>query len=172
MAQLSDSATLENRMNTTSIFYDYLQSPLGLLQIQASAHHLEAIKFVSDYSLSEEPNNITVQTKEQLTEYFQGSRQHFTVPLGAKGTHFQHLVWQQLCKIPYATTCSYSNIAHAIQNPKAVRAVGAANGRNPITIVVPCHRVIGANGSLTGYAWGTAIKAALLKHEQSHKNHE
>lgn len=158
-------------MSTTLSFNDYLLSPLGLLLIQASSHQLEAIKFVSDYSLSANPNNIAAQTKEQLTEYFQGSRQHFTVPLGAKGTHFQHLVWQQLCEIPYATTCSYSNIAQAIQNPKAVRAVGAANGRNPITIIVPCHRVIGANGSLTGYAWGTSIKAALLQHEQSHKNH-
>ena len=171
MAQLSNSATLELSMNTTSMFYDYLQSPLGLLQIQASAYHLEAITFVSDYSLSVNTNFVTAKTTEQLTEYFAGTRQLFNLPLGAHGTPFQQQVWQQLCKIPYATTCSYSNIAHAIQNPKAVRAVGAANGRNPITIVVPCHRVIGANGSLTGYAWGTSIKAALLQHEQSHKNH-
>ncbi|KXI29649.1 methylated-DNA--[protein]-cysteine S-methyltransferase [Paraglaciecola hydrolytica] len=156
-------------MNIRSQFIDYLQSPLGLLEIQASIQHLEAIKFVSDYSLPTNPNVVTSKTKEQLTEYFAGSRQRFTLPLGAKGTQFQQQVWQQLLKIPYGTTCSYSHIAQAMQNPKAVRAVGAANGRNPLTIVVPCHRVIGADGSLTGYAWGTSIKAALLQHEQTHK---
>ena len=167
VAQLSDTTTLELSMSTTSTFNDYLQCPLGLLEIQASAHHLVAIKFVSDYSLIENTNIITAKTKEQLIEYFAGSRQQFDLPLGAKGTQFQQHVWQHLGKIPYATTCSYSDIAQAIHNPKAVRAVGAANGRNPITIIVPCHRVIGSNGSLTGYAWGTAIKAALLQHEQN-----
>jgi methylated-DNA-[protein]-cysteine S-methyltransferase len=153
-------------MSITRQFIDYLASPLGLLEIQASADKLEAIKFVSDHSLPIFTNIITASTKEQLFEYFAGTRQQFDLPLGANGTLFQHQVWQQLCRIPYGTTCSYSKIAQAVENPKAVRAVGAANGRNPITIVVPCHRVIGANGSLTGYAWGTAIKAALLQHEQ------
>jgi methylated-DNA-[protein]-cysteine S-methyltransferase len=154
----------------TEPFIDYLQCPLGLLEIQTSTHNLEAVKFVSDYSLNLNPNRITNLAKEQLSEYFAGTRQQFTLSLGARGTLFQQQVWQQLCRIPYGTTCSYSNIAHAIENPKAVRAVGGANGRNPITIVVPCHRVIGANGSLTGYAWGTSIKAALLQLEQTNLN--
>ncbi|WP_340678530.1 methylated-DNA--[protein]-cysteine S-methyltransferase [Paraglaciecola sp.] len=157
-------------MNMTRQFIDYQQCPLGLLEIHASSHGLEAIKFVSGCSLSAYPNIITANTKVQLSEYFDGTRQQFTLPLGAEGTLFQRQVWQQLRRIPYGTTCSYSDIAHAIENPKAVRAVGAANGRNPITIVVPCHRVIGADGSLTGYAWGTSIKAALLQHEHHNMN--
>ena len=151
---------------TPSAFFDYLQSPWGALEVQASSTHLQAVKFVSDYSQTTNPNEITANTKQQLAEYFSGVRQTFELPLGAAGTLFQQRVWQQLAQIPYATTCSYRDIAQAILQPKAVRAVGAANGRNPITIIVPCHRVIGANGSLTGYAWGTAIKASLLKHEQ------
>jgi methylated-DNA-[protein]-cysteine S-methyltransferase len=87
--------------------------------------------------------------------------------LNAQGTTFQHQVWQELCNIEYGQTCSYADIAKSINNPKAVRAVGAANGRNPLTIVVPCHRVIGSNGTLTGYAWGTSIKAGLLQLEQN-----
>ncbi|EOD54281.1 methylated-DNA--[protein]-cysteine S-methyltransferase [Aeromonas molluscorum] len=101
----------------------------------------------------------------EFREYFAGERQGFTLPLAAKGTEFQQAVWQALCDIPYGETCSYGEIARRIGRPKAVRAVGAANGRNPLSIIVPCHRVIGQNGSLTGYAGGLAIKQALLKLE-------
>ena len=154
-------------MSTPCGFFDYLQSPWGVLEVRASSTHLHAVKFVSKYSQINHPNEITANTKQQLSEYFTGKRQQFNLPLGVTGTLFQQQVWQQLRHIPYASTCSYRDIAQAILKPKAMRAVGAANGRNPISIIVPCHRVIGANGSLTGYAWGTAIKAALLQHEKS-----
>lgn len=153
-------------MSIPATFCDYLPSPWGLLEVQASSTHVLAVKFVSDYLQTPKPNEISTITIQQLSEYATGERLKFTLPLGATGTLFQQQVWQQLVNIPYAGTCSYGDIAQAISKPKAVRAVGAANGRNPITIIVPCHRVIGANGSLTGYAWGTEIKAALLQHEQ------
>ena len=154
-------------MSTPTGFFDYLPSPWGLLSMRASHTHLLELKFVSEYSQTQNPNEITANTKQQLSEYFTGKRWEFNLPLGATGTLFQQQVWQQLRQIPYASTCSYLDIAQAILKPKAMRAVGAANGRNPISIIVPCHRVIGANGSLTGYAWGTAIKAALLQHEKN-----
>ncbi|MBP8221372.1 MAG: methylated-DNA--[protein]-cysteine S-methyltransferase, partial [Aeromonadaceae bacterium] len=94
--------------------------------------------------------------------YFAGRLQRFTLPLAAHGTAFQQAVWQALCDIPYGETRSYGDIARAIGKPAAVRAVGAANGRNPLSIIVPCHRVIGQNGSLTGYAGGLPIKQQLL----------
>lgn len=109
------------------------------------------------------------QASMQLQQYFVGERQHFSLPLAPTGTRFQQQVWQALCAIPFAHSCSYGTIAHYLQNPKAVRAVGAANGRNPIAIVVPCHRVIGANGSLTGYAGGLQRKLWLLQHESNQR---
>ncbi|WP_306520805.1 methylated-DNA--[protein]-cysteine S-methyltransferase [Rheinheimera sp.] len=106
------------------------------------------------------------QAVSELQQYFAGTRSSFSVPLAATGTLFQQQVWQALQHIPYAQSCSYGAIASFIHKPKAVRAVGAANGRNPLAIVVPCHRVIGNNGSLTGYAGGLGRKVWLLQHEQ------
>jgi len=106
------------------------------------------------------------QAIEQLQQYFAGERQQFSLTLAPSGSPFQQQVWQALCAIPFAHSCSYGAIANHLHNPKAVRAVGAANGRNPIAIVVPCHRVIGANGSLTGYAGGLNRKLWLLQHER------
>jgi methylated-DNA-[protein]-cysteine S-methyltransferase len=106
------------------------------------------------------------QACKQLDEYFEGTRQNFTLKLAPTGTQFQQSVWQQLRKIPYGNTCSYGDIASALDNPKASRAVGAANGANPLPIVIPCHRVIGANGSLTGFSGGLAVKDWLLAHER------
>jgi methylated-DNA-[protein]-cysteine S-methyltransferase len=103
-----------------------------------------------------------------LDEYFEGTRRDFDLTLELRGTDFQVAVWSALRAIPYGQTTSYSAIANAIGKPASVRAVGAANGRNPISIVVPCHRVIGADGSLTGYGWGVDRKAWLLDHEQDH----
>ena len=103
---------------------------------------------------------------KQLDEYFSGKRKTFDVPLDAKGTKFQKQVWRELQKIPFGKTLSYGDIAKKIKNPKASRAVGGANNKNPIAIVVPCHRVIGANGKLVGYAGGLHRKAWLLKHER------
>lgn len=106
------------------------------------------------------------EAAQQLDAYWAGELFDFDLPLGPKGTPFQQRVWRALRTIPYATTASYGGIARQIGSPKACRAVGAANGRNPIAIVVPCHRVIGANGRLTGYAGGLDMKRRLLEHEQ------
>ena len=104
--------------------------------------------------------------KDQLAEYFGGDRRRFELPLAAEGTPFQRRVWDALCEIPYGETTSYGELAQRIGEPKASRAVGAANGRNPIAIVVPCHRVIGADGRLTGYGGGLPTKQALLDLER------
>jgi methylated-DNA-[protein]-cysteine S-methyltransferase len=109
------------------------------------------------------------QAADQLQQYFIGKRQQFTLTLAPSGSLFQQQVWQALSEIPFAHSCSYGAIATHLHNPKAVRAVGAANGRNPIAIVVPCHRVIGTNGSLTGYAGGLNRKLWLLQHELQHQ---
>lgn len=101
----------------------------------------------------------------QLDEYFSGSRQQFDLPLAPQGTAFQQAVWQALLTIPFGEHCSYKTIAEHINNPKAVRAVGLANSRNPIALIIPCHRVIGASGKLVGYAGGIERKAWLLAHE-------
>lgn len=101
----------------------------------------------------------------QLNEYFSGSRQQFDLPLAPQGTAFQQAVWQALLTIPFGEHCSYKTIAEHINNPKAVRAVGLANSRNPIALIIPCHRVIGASGKLVGYAGGIERKAWLLAHE-------
>lgn len=105
----------------------------------------------------------------QVQSYFAGERFVFDVPLAPEGTPFQQSVWQALLTIPYGETCSYADIATTLNKPKAVRAVGAANGRNPIPIIIPCHRVIGSNGRLTGYAGGLDTKSYLLQLEQAHR---
>jgi methylated-DNA-[protein]-cysteine S-methyltransferase len=106
-----------------------------------------------------------LETERQLGEYFAGTRTRFDLPLEARGSEFEKKVWRALEKIPYGKTRSYLDLAKAIGSPKACRAVGAANGRNPLPIVVPCHRVIGADGKLTGFAGGIEKKAKLLDHE-------
>jgi methylated-DNA-[protein]-cysteine S-methyltransferase len=111
---------------------------------------------------------ILKRTAKQLTEYFAGKRTTFELDLAAEGTAFQRLVWDALVTIPFGTTTSYGAIAHAIGRPAASRAVGAANGRNPIAIIVPCHRVIGSTGALTGFGGGLPMKQFLLAHERAH----
>ena len=106
------------------------------------------------------------EVSSQLTEYFNGDRTTFSILLNAKGTEFQKQVWDELYKIPFGELISYQNLANRINNPKAVRAVGAANGKNPIPIIVPCHRVIGSNGKLTGFAGGLGLKEKLIKLER------
>ena len=147
------------------MYTQYIYSPLGPVKIAASSAGICEIRFVSNKA-PEQRSALTEQAAQQLSDYFGGSLTHFSLPLDAAGTDFQRKVWQALCRVPFGTTCSYATIAGDINNVKAVRAVGAANGRNPIAIVVPCHRVIGANGTLTGYAGGLDKKAWLLKHEQ------
>lgn len=113
-------------------------------------------------------NDVFVQTEAQLQDYFDGTRRAFDVPLDLQGTDFQKRVWEQLMTIPYGETRSYGDLARALGDPHMAQAVGAANGKNPISILVPCHRVIGASGHLTGYAGGTDVKAYLLALERQH----
>lgn len=145
--------------------YQKWQSPIGPLHILANSTHLLAISFDLIWpktDLVSEGNDITVKTIDQLKEYWRGERRDFTLPIAFEGTAFQVSVWKALQKIPYGHTCSYQDQARAIGRPKAMRAVGAANGANPIAIVVPCHRVIGRNGTLTGYGGGLHLKKKLL----------
>jgi len=149
-----------------TLFNDYLATPLGSMQISADEHAVKSIYFVEEQRRrASKPNTMTDLAVQQLNEYFNNKRQSFDLPLAPEGTAFQQEVWQALLTIEHGKTCSYSDIAGLINKPKAMRAVGAANGRNPLTIVVPCHRVIGRNGALTGYAFGMERKAWLLNHE-------
>jgi methylated-DNA-[protein]-cysteine S-methyltransferase len=148
-------------------FVEYLDSKFGTLKVCANQDGVTSIRFVRQRCEDTNRGLFTHQTIAQLQQYFTGKRTQFNLILNAQGTDFQKQVWRQLSTIRYGQTCSYADIAKSIHNPKAVRAVGAANGRNPLTIVVPCHRVIGSNGMLTGYAWGTSIKAGLLELEHS-----
>ncbi len=147
-----------------NFYYDSFDTPLGLMEVTATESAVKSIYFV-DSTKPKRPNSITQMTQVQLNEYFDSHRAVFTLPLDADGTDFQKTVWQALTTIPSGQTCTYGDIAKQIGNPKGMRAVGLANGKNPMTIVVPCHRVIGANGKLTGYAFGVDRKAWLLNHE-------
>ena len=145
-------------------YFDHFETPLGLMEIRANNAAVLSINFVETVQ-QKRTNKVTDLAKSELLEYFDGERKTFNLPLAPEGTDFQQQVWKALTTVKYGDTCSYSDIATKIKNPKAVRAVGAANGKNPMTIVVPCHRVIGQDGSLTGYASGTKRKAWLLEHE-------
>jgi len=131
---------------------------------------ITAVSFLQDSrcfsGFIQEETELIKRTRSQLEEYFAGRRKTFDLPLSAKGTEFQRAVWSQLEKIPYGVTKSYGETARSLGMPKAARAVGGACNRNPIAIIVPCHRVVGANGSLTGYAGGLEFKEKLLKLEQ------
>ncbi|OGT37554.1 MAG: hypothetical protein A3F11_02750 [Gammaproteobacteria bacterium RIFCSPHIGHO2_12_FULL_37_14] len=159
--------------------YDEIDSPVGTLTIITSIKGLHAVlwdndreseqceKMINNLFKSKNEKTIT-QTKKQLNEYFQGKRKIFDLPLVINGTDFQIQTWNQLLKIPYATTISYAKQAEKIGNKNKARAVGLANGLNPISIIIPCHRVIGSNGHLVGFGGGLEKKAYLLKLEQSH----
>lgn len=147
--------------------YKLIASPVGPLKIIVDDHALRAILWENDQSkwtnLHEAKQDpLILEVEKQLKQYFEKKRTSFTLPLHAQGTPFQEKVWQLLCKIPFGSTWSYKDIAEKIDNPKAVRAVGGAIGKNPISIVIPCHRVIGASGSLTGFAGGLERKKMLL----------
>ena len=147
----------------------FLDSPIGRLRLVSDGKHLVKIEFENQYNADEAANEtadpVLEASSTQLKEYFAGKRHSFDLPLAAAGTDFQRSVWAALAAIPYGELRSYRDIAHSIAKPKAVRAVGAANGRNPLPIVVPCHRVIGSDGSLTGFAGGLEAKTCLLELE-------
>lgn len=159
-------------MNTV---YKIMPSPVGHLKLVANNDGLIAVLWENDNparvplgTLAEDKTHpLLLQAEEQLRDYFAGSRKPFDVKLNFNGTPFQKKVWAALLTIPFGETRSYAAIAAAIGSPKAARAVGAANGKNPISIIAPCHRVIGAGGKLTGFAGGLAAKAYLLKLEGS-----
>lgn len=154
------------------MIYAQLESPVGLLTLAANDDALCHIEFPSNRhpatraGWSPGNNDVLQQARQQLLEYFAGTRSSFGLPLRPRGTAFQMRVWQTLATIPYGRTWSYKQLAAACGNARAMRAVGAANGRNPLPIVLPCHRVIGADGSLTGFGGGIDCKRWLLQHER------
>ncbi|RRZ93006.1 methylated-DNA--[protein]-cysteine S-methyltransferase [Erwinia sp. 198] len=156
-----------------SHFYTLMPSPVGTLKLIASDKGLAAVLWENEDPrryrlpelLQEGSHPILLETARQLAEYFAGKRRQFALPLDFVGTEFQKKVWAALVAIPFGETRSYREIACEIGHPAAVRAVGAANGKNPVSIIAPCHRVIGANGKLTGFAGGLEVKAYLLKLE-------
>ncbi len=144
----------------------YYKSPIGYLKIAASESGVVAIDFLDEeISATRNPSTEFADCFQQLDEYFAQRRREFSLKLNPKGTDFQKRVWNELMKIPYGKTTSYLNIAETLGDRKALRAVGAANGRNPIPIIIPCHRVIGRNGDLIGFGGGIWRKEWLLRHE-------
>lgn len=155
--------------------YMHLTSPVGQLKLVANAHALVAVLWENENPkrvrlaelLEEAQHPVLLETARQLNEYFAGQRRQFDLPLDFEGTAFQQKVWQALLSIPFGETRSYKQIAEQIGHAKAMRAVGAANGKNPISIIAPCHRVVGANGKLVGFAGGLENKSILLEIESS-----
>lgn len=147
----------------SSIFY---QSPVGPIKITGHAQGVIGIKFMAkmDHDSKKVPDPVK-NARQQLDEYFNGHRKSFDVPVLPEGTPFQTSVWKALCRIPFGQVEAYGDVARCINNPAACRAVGRANGQNPIPIIIPCHRVIGKNGTMTGYASGVWRKEKLLTHE-------
>jgi methylated-DNA-[protein]-cysteine S-methyltransferase len=155
--------------------YKTMASPVGLLKLVATDRGLAAVLWENDkptrVRLSavsrDDDHPVLVQAERELREYFAGDRRSFTVPLDPAGTDFQKRVWQALTEIPFGQTRTYAQLARRLGNANATRAVGAANGRNPLSIIAPCHRVIGASGHLTGFAGGLEAKRFLLTHESA-----
>jgi methylated-DNA-[protein]-cysteine S-methyltransferase len=155
--------------------YKTMKSPVGTLKLVASDKGLAAILWENDHPgrvrlnpIIEDKNHpVLLETERQLNDYFTGKLKTFSLKLDFSGTEFQKRVWKALLIIPFGKTRSYGQVANQIERPKAVRAVGAANGKNPISIIVPCHRVIGSNGTLTGFAGGLEAKAYLLDIESN-----
>ncbi|MBE7169935.1 MAG: methylated-DNA--[protein]-cysteine S-methyltransferase [Williamsia sp.] len=152
---------------TNTVYHSF---PVGILQISGSDEQIEAIKFCGERpALPQEPvsspSPLLQQCIDELNEYFQGERQEFSVPFSQSGTPFQQRVWKELLNIPYGNTISYLELSKRLGDPKAIRAAASTNGKNKLAIIVPCHRVIGANRELVGYAGGLPQKKWLLQHE-------
>lgn len=149
------------------MFTTCLNTPLGFLEIKGTEEAITSVLFVENEVVSDSTTSTVVeQCRKELDEYFAGTRQDFTVNTEPEGTDFQKQVWQQLLQIPFGDTASYGEIAKRMnKDERSSRAVGSANGQNPVAIIIPCHRVIGENGKLTGYAGGVWRKDWLLEHE-------
>lgn len=147
------------------MFRGIYQSPIGDLLIESDGKSILSVQFRWDIPVVENPDNVVNGCINQLIEYFGGERKTFDIELNPIGTDFQKKVWELVYKIPFGETTSYGAIAQLLGDAKLNRAVGLANGANPIPIIVPCHRVVGSDGSLTGYAGGLEIKKWLLNHE-------
>lgn len=164
---------------------EIMDTPLGKWCITAENGMITALEYLREDAKAEEDKKsgqygkagnsrdeyVLCEAKRQLAQYFSGTRREFQLPLNPKGTPFYRRVYEELQKIPYGQTATYGEIAAAVGNPKASRAVGGANHNNPIPIIIPCHRVIGASGALTGYGLGLDIKEYLLKLEREHEDH-
>ncbi|MBT2215720.1 methylated-DNA--[protein]-cysteine S-methyltransferase [Virgibacillus dakarensis] len=154
----------------TNLFKVDYKSPIGVIEIAGSTDAIHSILFTNQKSIVHEAQTNSPEVirtcYQEIDEYFTEKRKEFTFPYSMEGTTFQKDVWHALTNIPYAHTVSYKDIAHSIGNEKAIRAVGNANGKNKLNIVIPCHRVIGTNGKLTGYGGGLWRKEWLLEHEQ------
>ena len=143
----------------------FIQTPLGITKIEGNENGISVVSVTQEGELSSKiPKNLK-QAVTQLNEYFEGKRKEFTFLINPQGTEFQQKVWQELLHIPFGKTMSYLDLSKKLGDVKAIRAVASANGKNPLWIVVPCHRVIGTDGSLTGYAGGLWRKKWLLEHE-------
>ncbi|MFI3290311.1 MAG: methylated-DNA--[protein]-cysteine S-methyltransferase [Opitutales bacterium] len=148
----------------------YYKSPWGVLCIEDNCQEIVSLRLACDNDFVEANDSpLILKFKSQLDEYFEGKRLVFDIPHKANGTEFQQRVWQALSEIPYGRTCSYKQIAIQIGNAKASRAVGLACNKNPLLLIIPCHRVIASSGNLTGYTGGLVMKESLLKLENLHK---
>jgi methylated-DNA-[protein]-cysteine S-methyltransferase len=166
---------MKTKNSTANMAYHYktMASPVGRLTLIATEKGLAAVLWENDNPhrvpltplVEDKKHPVLQETERQLNEYFAGKRNTFSVKLDPQGTEFQNKVWEALLTIPFGETRSYGQIARQVGNAKAMRAVGAANGKNPISIIVPCHRVIGASGKLTGFAGGLEVKERLLSLE-------
>ena len=159
---------MEDRL--TSAYY---QSPVGTIRVSGTGQYITEVHFLDENAagpenLEEQPGPLVIECVEQLIRYFQGDLRQFEVPVHQSGSQFQTKVWNELSCIPYGRTISYLELSRRIGDVKAIRAVAAANGRNHVAIIVPCHRVIGSDRTLTGYAGGLWRKKWLLDHEAKH----
>lgn len=148
----------------SELYKAFYESEIGVVEIEGSEDGITYVEFTGVKEHDDVPGCLEEACK-QIREYFEGKRKIFELKLAPKGTEFQRKVWGKLLEVPYGKTVTYTDIARAVDNPKGVRAVGSANGSNPISIIIPCHRIIGSNGSLTGYGGGLWRKKWLLEHE-------
>jgi methylated-DNA-[protein]-cysteine S-methyltransferase len=173
-SEAHQNLTTSKQGGIMALAYKIIESPVGKLKLVASEKGLVAILWENDNPrrvrlnelVADNKHPVLTETERQLDEYFAGKRKTFSVPLDMRGTRFQKDVWEVLLAIPFGETRSYGQLAKQLGNPRATRAVGAANGRNPLSIIVPCHRVIGSSGKLTGFAGGLDTKAKLLSLEK------